>query len=508
MKFSNLSLVFIVCLSFLACKDFLEEQSQDLTYAASCEDLNEILIGSGYMGHRYVTSIDLRDGASYYPWIHVMDDDIEEFTYGSSWGGYMGKNADDMKSFYYWEKAIFQNNGNIISDYEWERLYRHIASLNVIIKEVDNFPHDPEKLRHKILGESMFLRAGYYWLLANFYAAPYEKEKAKTTLGVPLKLTEYIEDKIYHRTTLDSVYHQIITDLRNASNYLDGIEQPSVYRANKDAAHALLGRVYLYMGEWQAALEECNKISDKYSILDLNGFSAEQDFLSSSSSESIFIQGISAMTSMFSRDRGTVSYRVSDSLLNIYEPSDLRKKYFFKSYKSGVQNCVVKIIDTETRESSGSDVFMIRYPEIILNKAEALAMLGNEKEAIKELEKLLVKRYKDHNFTAISAEGENLVNFIRTERRKEFCFEGHRWFDLRRYSVSPKYPLKTIIKHTVFERNPDKVGLGDIIGYYELLPWPDGKGWILPIPTYELEMSGTKMIDNERENAKYYEIKQ
>ena len=36
--------------------------------------------------------------------------------------------------------------------------------------------------------------------------------------------------------------------------------------------------------------------------------------------------------------------------------------------------------------------------------------------------------------------GEELVNQIRTERRKELCFEGHRWFDMRRYTVSNPYP--------------------------------------------------------------------
>jgi len=486
----------------------LDEKSQDLTYAESCEDLNEILIGSGYMAHNHVTQISLKSGASYYPWLFVMDDDIEEFTYGHFWMGYSERNADMMKSFYYWEKTAFQNNGAPIMDYEWERLYNHIASLNVIIKEVDNFPDDPEILRRKVLGESMFLRAGYYWLLANFYAAPYEKEKARSTLGVPLKLTEYIEDKIFHRATLDSVYQCIINDLNHAAEYLKGIEQPSVFRANEDAVHVLLGRVYLYMGEWEAALEECNKVSGKYSVLDLNGFSLNSDFLSSSSPESIFIQGISAMTSLFSVRPGVVSYRVSQDLMNCYDQdSDLRFKQFFEGFRSDVQFCCVKILNTESKESTGSDVFTLRYPEVILNRAEALAMLGRDQEARDELNKLLVNRYVKDKNPVIAYSGEELVNYIREERRRELCFEGHRWFDLRRYAVSPKYPLKVTIRHNVFERDEGKVGLGDVTGYYELLPWPEGAGWVLPIPTYELEMSGTGMIDNKREDAKFYDKK-
>ena len=36
---------------------------------------------------------------------------------------------------------------------------------------------------------------------------------------------------------------------------------------------------------------------------------------------------------------------------------------------------------------------------------------------------------------------------IRLERRRELCFEGHRWFDLRRYAVCEKYPYSKQIRH-------------------------------------------------------------
>ena len=43
-------LILIFCvLLFNSCGKFLEEFSQDLAYAESCTDLDEILIGNGYM---------------------------------------------------------------------------------------------------------------------------------------------------------------------------------------------------------------------------------------------------------------------------------------------------------------------------------------------------------------------------------------------------------------------------------------------------------------------------
>ena len=503
----RLFVVLSMCCCFMACDHFLDEQSQDLTYAASCEDLNEILIGSGYMSHDYFSDITLRDGGPYYPYLHVMDDDIEEFTYSSRFvQQYMTTNADVLKSFYCWKKDVFQNKGSSISDYEWARLYKHIASLNVIIKEVEKFSSDPQELQNKVRGESMFLRAGYYWLLANFYSAPYEKKNARTTLGVPLKLTEYIEDKIYHRATLDSVYQQIVSDLKNAAYYLQDIEQPSVYRATEEAAHALLSRVYLYMGEWQAALDECEHLEDKFGIIDLNNFSDDQDFLHASSPETIFIQGTSVMETMYSLDRSVVTYKISSDLLNCYDRNDLRQECFFYTPSERSQCLCLKIQNTQTQEPSGSDIFMIRYPEVLLNKAEALAMLGRDQEAIRVLEKLLIKRYKNGIYPSITESGEELVNYIRDERRRELCCEGHRWFDLRRYAVSPLYPYKKTLIHNEYERNAAKIGEGEAIGYYELKPWPEGTGWVFPIPNYELEMSDTQMQDNKREDAEYHEI--
>ena len=75
-------------LLLISCGNFLEEQSSDLRYAISCEDLNELLVGGAYMKH--VSNADGKaynlivkgDNAEYFPWIHVIDDDAEEVVKG------------------------------------------------------------------------------------------------------------------------------------------------------------------------------------------------------------------------------------------------------------------------------------------------------------------------------------------------------------------------------------------------------------------------------------------
>lgn len=84
-----------------------------------------------------------------------------------------------------------------------------------------------------------------------------------------------------------------------------------------------------------------------------------------------------------------------------------------------------------------SDIFVLRTSEAYLNLAEAAACAGDETTAQKALNDLREKRIKREVFDEAEVNGlsgENLVHFIREERRRELCLEGHRWFDLRRYN--------------------------------------------------------------------------
>lgn len=70
---------------------------------------------------------------------------------------------------------------------------------------------------------------------------------------------------------------------------------------------------------------------------------------------------------------------------------------------------------------------------------------------------------RECNLNCLHRDEKELVNFIRSERRRELCFEGHRWPDLRRYAVNTKYPLETTIRHMVYETEN-----GEYAGYYLL----------------------------------------
>src|SRR5699024_8628521 len=87
-----------------------------------------------------------------------------------------------------------------------------------------------------------------------------------SNLGVPLKLTSDIND-IPDRNTVGEVYQQVVEDLLKAESLMN-ISKTNAY-ATKQAAQALLSRVYLYMGENEQAIAYADKVinSGKFSLV-------------------------------------------------------------------------------------------------------------------------------------------------------------------------------------------------------------------------------------------------
>lgn len=180
--------------------------------------------------------------------------------------------------------------------------------------------------------------------------------------------------------------------------------------------------------------------------MDYNNLSTDANVISGYSVETLFSSGSNSYGSIYwgawSKD---VSYfRVSDELLGLYDESDLRRVYFYQGKKSPrkIKNLNDGIV---------SDYFALRVPEIYLNAAEAAVMLGKESTAIQLIQALRSKRLMSDKDHEIALTGHKLLNFVRDERRRELAFEGHRWFDLRRYAVSSRRMMQKEISHVYYD---------------------------------------------------------
>ena len=472
-------------LSTISCSGFLKEYSQDLAYVRSYTDLDELLLGSGYLKF---------DGTALYcPYLHLMSDDVQENIAGTGLGGYSGI-RDRYFGYYTWQERVDLGFDNLVTGSEnddWNRLYEHINVTNMVLAEIGNYEGTNDLERKEIArvrGEAYFLRGAYYFWLANLYGKPYKAATASVDPAVPLKLTEYIEDKKYIRNSVQEVYEQVLDDLNEAEKSLSEVAPKSIYRANLIAVYLLQSRVHLYMCNWEQAgyyAREVLERNDK--LVDLNTFDGD-NFLTPRCAEIIFSTGANGMTddrySMRTKD-----YSASSDLLGAYAVNDLRSDRFFDTKYPPYYPCNKYV----AYQSEVSDIYVLRTAEAYLNLAEACFHQNDEAGARSALNTLRKNRFQSGTGYEITSTGSVLIQDIRNERFRELCFEGHRWFDLRRYGVDGNYPWEKTIRHTYTTFDGDDMPVQTFV--YELKP--GDPAYTLPIPK-EARAYDDEITDNPR----------
>lgn len=98
-----------------------------------------------------------------------------------------------------------------------------------------------------------------------------------------------------------------------------------------------------------------------------------------------------------------------------------------------IRKMVDESVDWQKQDYAASQWVGFRLSEIYLNYMEACAALGEDGEALTYLNKL---RAQKAGMPAVNAAGTALMDKIRQERRIELCFEGHRYFDIRRWGMA------------------------------------------------------------------------
>jgi hypothetical protein len=446
----------IYCISLIcvlsSCSNFLDDYSQDLVIPQSVSDFDELLLGNGYLPRKQVS--ELRAGGLTW-WVHLLDDDVNTVTEASALRGLF-----DMDSHYFgyttWQFEVGRSYDqlNLRDDNgDWDELYKRINSLNIILEEIENIPQDIEKDRkdaYRIKGEAHFLRAQFYLTLVNLYAPMYNPNTAERTLGVPLKLTSFVEhdnkkEAQFERASVASVYAQIIKDLeKSVENFDQGSKNKGSYRSSKEAAMLLLSRTHLYMQDWVNAKTWGMRVIESKGSLQNYAFIAEDEVvIGESNDEILFAQGPLNVQNMFTARGG--DFCVTADLYHSYADEDYRKSLYFSKSSFTDSIAIGRKFKKELHISPVSDLFLLRTSEAYLNTIEALAMNGDIQQA-KEL-LTTFRSYRMSSPEVNSATEEELVSKIREERRKEFCFEGHRWFDLRRYAQANKHMFnKEIIR--------------------------------------------------------------
>ena len=148
----------------------------------------------------------------------------------------LGGGGPDDKSC----KAIdqFKKSSEDMFNNPWRAMYFGVYRSNYLLSNLDNVVWNSEESKNKILGETHFLRAYFYFDLARMFGE------------VPMVLEP--EPVNIPKTPANQLYAQIASDLKNAIEMLPSVKFQDIDRAKdlgrvtKWAAEALMARVFLF----------------------------------------------------------------------------------------------------------------------------------------------------------------------------------------------------------------------------------------------------------------------
>ena len=340
--------------------------------------------------------------------------------------------------------AILAENSSISGI--WAACYDGINVANNVIVKVPEMADMTDTEKNRALGELYFLRALGHFNLVNYFGA------------IPIKIepTVGVSNLDAGRDPVNEVYAQIRSDLVLASKYL----QPSVStktRASKYAALALLARLSLYSGDYAMAREKADSVI-KYGGYTLPGNYADV-FASDGSAETIFEIDFTELD----RNRiaeynfpktlnGRREVEPDASLISAYEAGDERKAV------SIAYDGALAYANKYNDLSKGADnLIVLRLAEMYLIRAEAEARLTGGNITAVRSDINAIRSRADLGPTGADTADEMLLA-IEQERRVEFAFEGHRWFDLVRTGrASDVLPNVTRATQTLFPIPADEI---------------------------------------------------
>jgi hypothetical protein len=364
----------------------------------------------------------------------------------------------------------------------WRDGYQVIRLANAILENKDNLEGDETGFKSNVEGEALATRGMAHFDLLRVYAKPVSGPFAATASdpGVPYVTSTDVEAQP-GRGTVRQAYDHVVADLEKAESLISDENGPG--RLNKAAVSGLLSRVFLYGGEWQKAKNAADRaLAVNNDVGSMSIFPAIwTDETSSGVLFKVIITTIdNVRIGVGYNQPGPTGIRneyVADlDFYQSFDDGDIRKETYFltNDFGGAMYNSIVKYPGKAGGLASVNDMKYLRVAEVLLNRAEALYRMGMDAGALADLNALRSERYE--SFTPGMESGQDLLDAILEERRKELAYEGHRFFDLKRLGL----PVQR-------SGNGDQAnGSGPVpLPQYLSLPAGDHR-FQLPIPQYEV----------------------
>ena len=402
--------VFFLSLTAMSCKKFLDVQPRD---AVSDEQtiIDETSANTALRGVYRSLGSSSYYGALFQTFGYLPGDNVQ-------WTG----SQSVIQQFI--THKILADNGNLQS--VWSAIYATINGANNVIAKVPEVQDATftQAARNQLRGEAYFIRAlGYFDL-------------ARTWGNVQITLTPTLDaaDKgDLKASTQAQVYQQVLNDLNTADSLLLPPATANPVRVNQETVWALKARYYLYLSDWPNAEAYAAKVlGDTKNYTLLKPYSA---FFANAvgTKESVFELAYSATYLSGHRNYwqppangGTRQWAPSDPFISLVNNPDI----------GGNRNALIAKTSAGLwygnmyfRSPATDPSYVIRIAEVYLIRAEAAAQQLHLDDARKYLDAIRDRA----GLPATTAAGkEDLLLAIENERRMEFPFEPHRWFDLVR----------------------------------------------------------------------------
>lgn len=526
---SKLFIVALVALSFCGCTDFLTREP------LAKNRLSEYFISD--------TAATSAVNAAYVPAQWQLGD-----TYFNEWfiGDVVsddalkgGASVGDMQSVLLMENFQTTANNELLLPF-YKANYQGLFRCNFAIENITSMPPEYMKnteLKKRLLAESHFLRAYYFFRLARVFGGVLKADR-----------TFDQNDLIMPRASKTEIMGLIKSDLEYA---IQGLWKKSEYpltdlgRATKGAAQAMLMRVILFdinnSTDKDADYRQVMALGDSIIVSGEYGlypdyksiFATNPDptltgrLIEENGIESIFeIQYMEEATSdygglgftrgnfnpIMTRTRGGSEgwgfNRPTQNLYDEYEPGDPRRDETIlpydaadiyganEGYNNGFHNRKTALAIQKKNGGffypplahatrSSLNTMVMRYADVLLMYAEAACELNNLPAAKDKLNDVRDRARKSSltpdDMTVLppfpyGSYGMNQTDLraaIRHERRVELAMEGHRWFDLLRWGIAGK------VMNAYREKYKDAEGK-------DMDPFREGVHELFPIPEREL----------------------
>lgn len=441
------------CIIASSCSKYLEQSPDMRTELDSPEKVGELL-ATAY------------PQANYIPFTESMTDNVED----------KGAGAIDLVNINPFNFRDADQTGIDGPIFYWNASYKAIAAANQALEVINNSTNPEKYSAYK--GEALVARAYAHFMLAVLFAQPYSTNSSTSDPGIPYVTdTENIVIKKYTRGTVATVYENIEKDLLEGLPLLDDSKYKSPkYHFTKVAAHAFASRYYLFKRDYKTAIVHAeaafpgdavtsslrpvnSETYRSYQYLELQAQYTRAD----NPANLLLVE----TPSVWGRSYFSYRYGLTSNLMaKFFNSANVTTGIWaYNVYGSELSLNIPKFREHFVKQSLHAEsgvpynmVPLFSSEEVLFNRAESQAMLGNYDAALEDINRFASTKFI-HSYMfpiyfddLLEVNMKKLLAFYKTQDRKQavlncildfkqvyFIAEGQRWFDIVRHNLTVEH---------------------------------------------------------------------